>query len=117
LFFDQFFPSVVGRAKIIDQFHADHRSPFHNTTVKNDKIKFEDPEAEALDWKVKQAYTLMIAAASEIENGVENLWKCGPSRDQHDYPDFGKYIWQHAPMVQNSKVRGATLRGSWAVYW
>jgi hypothetical protein len=47
-FFDQFFPSVVGRAKIIDQFHADHRSPFHNT-VKNDKIRFEDPEAEDPD--------------------------------------------------------------------
>ena len=44
LFFKQFFPSVVGHAKIIDEFHADHRSPFHST-VTNDKIKFEDPEA------------------------------------------------------------------------
>jgi hypothetical protein len=34
----------------------------------------------------------MIAAASEIENGVENLWKHGPSGGRHDYPDFGKYI-------------------------
>jgi hypothetical protein len=51
LFFDQFFPSVVGHAKIIVQFPADHRSPFHNT-VKNDKIKFEDPEAKDPDWKV-----------------------------------------------------------------
>ncbi len=39
LFFEQFFPSVVGHAKIIDEFYADHRSPFH-TTVTNDKIKF-----------------------------------------------------------------------------
>ncbi len=91
LFFEQFFPSVVGHAKIIDEFHADHRSPFHST-VTNDKIKFEDPEAEDPDWKVKQAYTLMIAAASEIENGVENLWKRGPSGGRHDYPDFGKYM-------------------------
>jgi hypothetical protein len=37
LFFDQFFPSVVRHAKIIDQFHADPRSPFYNT-AKNDKI-------------------------------------------------------------------------------
>jgi hypothetical protein len=34
----------------------------------------------------------MIVAASEIENGVENLWKRGPSGGQHDYPDFGKYM-------------------------
>jgi hypothetical protein len=52
LFFDQCFPSVVGHAKIIDQFHADHRSPFH-TTVTNYKITLEDPEAEDPDWKVK----------------------------------------------------------------
>jgi hypothetical protein len=56
LFFERFFPSVVGHAKIIDEFHADHRSPFHST-VTNDKIKFEDPEAKDPDWKVKQAYT------------------------------------------------------------
>jgi hypothetical protein len=62
LFFDQFFPSVVRHAKIIDQFHAGHRSPFH-TPVTNDKIEFEDPEAEDPDWKVKQTYTLMIVAA------------------------------------------------------
>jgi hypothetical protein len=44
LFFEQFFPSFVGHAKIIDEFHADHRSPFHSTMT-NDKIKFEDPDA------------------------------------------------------------------------
>jgi hypothetical protein len=41
--------------------------------VKTDKIKFKGPEAEDPDWKVKQASILMIAAALEIENGVENL--------------------------------------------
>jgi hypothetical protein len=87
--FSSNFPSVVGNAKIIDEFHADHRSPFHST-VTNDKIKFEDPEAEDPDWKVQQAYTLMIAAALEIENGVENMWKRGPSGGRHDYPHFGK---------------------------
>jgi hypothetical protein len=58
LFFEQF-PSVAGHAKIIDEFHADHRPPF-NSTVTNDKIKFEDPEAEDPDWKVKQAYTDVV---------------------------------------------------------
>jgi hypothetical protein len=108
LFFDRFFPSVVGHAKIIDQFHADHISPFH-TTGKNDKIKFEDPEAEAdLDWKVKQAYTLMIAAASEIVNEVENLWKRGPSGGRHDYPDLGKYM-----PINHFKVFQAAAPSCW----
>jgi hypothetical protein len=91
LFFDEFFPSVVGHAKIIDKFHADPRSPFH-TAVKNDRIAFHDPEADDPDWTVKQACALMIAAASEIENGVENLWKRGPSGGRHDHPDFGKHM-------------------------
>jgi hypothetical protein len=42
---------------------------FHNA-VTNDKIQFDDLEAEDLDWKVKQSYTLMIVAASEIDNVV-----------------------------------------------
>jgi hypothetical protein len=91
LFFEEFFPSVVGHAKTIDEFHADPLSPYY-TTVQNDRILFHDADADDQDWKVKQAYTLMIAAASEIENGVENLWKHGPSGGRHDYPDFGKYM-------------------------
>jgi hypothetical protein len=91
LFFEEFFPDVVGHAKLIDEFHEDPRSPYF-TTVHNDRIKFHDAEADDPDWKVKQAYTLMIAAASEIENGVDNLWKHGPSGGRHDYPDFGQYM-------------------------
>jgi hypothetical protein len=89
LFFDKFFPSVVGHGEIIDEFHADPRSPFC-TAVQNDSITFHDADHDDPDWKVKQACTLMVAAASEIENGAENLWKCGPSVGQHDYPDFGQ---------------------------
>jgi hypothetical protein len=58
----------------------------------NNKIQFKDTQAEFPDWKVKEAYTLMIAAALEIENGVHNCWKSGPSGGCHDYPDFGKYM-------------------------
>jgi hypothetical protein len=35
LFFDEFFPSVVGHAKIIDKFHADPRSPFCTSETEN----------------------------------------------------------------------------------
>ena len=48
LFFDEFFPSVVGHAKVIDDFHADPRSPFY-TTVMNDHITFDDPVADDPD--------------------------------------------------------------------
>ena len=36
----------------------------------------------------------MIAAATEAEAGVENLWKKGPSGGRHEHPDFGQYISQ-----------------------
>ena len=60
----------------------------------NDKLKFHDPDNPDPDWKVKQCYTLIIAAACEIVNGVANLWKRGKSGGRHEYPDFGQYMWE-----------------------
>jgi hypothetical protein len=34
----------------------------------------------------------LIAAASEIENGVDNLLKRGPANGRRDYPDFGRCV-------------------------
>jgi hypothetical protein len=34
----------------------------------------------------------MIAAVSEVEQGVENLWKRGRSNGRRDYPNFGRYM-------------------------
>ena len=50
-----------------------------------------DPDADDPDWMVKKAYTIMIAAVSEIETGVENLWKRGRSSGRKEFPNFGKY--------------------------
>jgi hypothetical protein len=44
------------------------------------------------DWKVKQACLLFIAAASEVENGIDDLWKWGKYTGRHDYPNFGQYM-------------------------
>jgi hypothetical protein len=77
-FFDHFFPSIQGHAKLIDKFHADPRSPYFHT-VRDENIQFYDHEAEDPDWMVRVCYTLMIAAASEVEVGVENLWRKGRS--------------------------------------
>jgi hypothetical protein len=61
-------------------------------TVKHNRIVFHDPDDDDLDWRVPQCYTLLIAAASEIENGVENLWKRGPANGRRKYPDFRRYV-------------------------
>jgi hypothetical protein len=91
IFFAEFFPCVTGHAMLIDEFHSSPKSPYF-LTVCNDRIKFNDPESSDPDWRVKHCYTIMIAAASEVENGVENLWKRGPSGGRHDYPNFGQYM-------------------------
>lgn len=95
-FFAHIFPDVTGHAKLMDEYLGDRRSCFHETYI-HDNIKFHDSspaDNEGLDedWKVKQGYMLIIAAACEIENGVDNLWKSGPSGGRHDFPDFGRYM-------------------------
>ena len=75
-FFEHIFPSVTGHATIIDKFLSDPRAPYYDT-VKSHQIKFHDPHDPDLDWKVKQCYILLIAAVTEMESGVNNLWKSG----------------------------------------
>jgi hypothetical protein len=91
IFFDNVFPDVSGHAKIIDKYLSDQRANFHQTYM-NRKMKFHDEKASDPDWKVKQGYLLIIAAANEAETGVENLWKAGPSGGRSNYPDFGQYF-------------------------
>ena len=90
-FFDHIFPSVTGHAAIIDKYLADPRATYYET-VKNHKITFLDDSEPDPDWKIKQCYLLIIAAAAELENGVENLWKSGMKRMRRSYPDFGRFM-------------------------
>jgi len=55
-------------------------------------IKFHDPDDDDPDWKVKQCYLLILAAATEREHGVENLWKQGWKKMHCPYPDFGRFM-------------------------
>ena len=91
IFFDELWLSIKGRGRIIDTYHSDRRSSLY-VTVQNDKIRFHDPEEADPDWKVRQCYLVMIAAATELENGITNLWKSGKSLGRRSFPDFGKYI-------------------------
>ncbi len=88
LFFHSF---ISGHAKIIDKYLSDCRATYHDTVLR-DKIVFFDESSQDPDWKVRQCYILLIASATEIVSGVENLWKSGPSAGRHTYPDFGQYM-------------------------
>jgi hypothetical protein len=89
IFFDEFFPSIVGHALLMDKYLSDIRAGYH-TTVMNKKIQFSDPSDDDPDWIVKQCYILLIAAAWEGDTGIENLWKRGKSGGRHNYEDFGQ---------------------------
>jgi hypothetical protein len=82
---------ISGHAKIIDKFLSDPRANYNDTVVRY-KIVFHDEDHEDPDWKVCQCYLLIIASATEIVSGIENLWLSGPSAGRHTYPDFGQYM-------------------------
>jgi hypothetical protein len=60
--------------------------------MKADKIQFHDPADKDPDWKVRNCYLLLIAAATEVENGIEYLWKRGRVGNRCFYPDFGRFM-------------------------
>ena len=91
IFFEEFLPSITGHAQLMDEYHSSPDSSYH-ITVKNEGIVFHDPDADDPDWIVKQCYLLLIAAVTEADVGVENLWKRGRSGGRHNYADFGKYL-------------------------
>jgi hypothetical protein len=41
---------------------------------------------------VKQCYVLIIAASTEVENGIASLWRSGMKGVRHCYPDFGRFM-------------------------
>jgi hypothetical protein len=58
--------------------------------MKADEIQFHDAVDIIPDWKVHNCYLLLIAATTEVENGIENLWKRGRVGNRRFYPDFGR---------------------------
>ena len=55
-------------------------------------IKYHGPDADDPDWYVKCCYALLIAATSEIECGIDNLWKRRQYNGRRSYPYFGQYV-------------------------
>ena len=90
IFFDYFFPSLAGKARLMDEFFKDPRSGMA-ATIANDNIKFER-RGDDPDFLLKICVTLMIAGANEVHNGVALLWKQGPSYGFRDYPNFAQFL-------------------------
>ena len=110
-FFKYFFPSLKGKAKLMDEYLGDRRCSMY-TSVLNDKIRFYDPDREDPDALVRLCVTIIIIGALEVHNGIENLWKSGEAYGLKKYPNFGQYIpvnYFHAfvcafPFVWGDKV-------------
>ena len=62
IFFDYFFPSLAGKARLMDEFFKDPRSGMA-ATIANDNIKFER-RGDDPDFLLKICVTLMIAGAN-----------------------------------------------------
>jgi hypothetical protein len=91
ILFRDFFPSISGHARLMDEYLADTRATYY-ATVKHNRIKFHDNEDDDPDWIIRQCYLLLIAAVYEADVGVENLWKTGESGGRHQYANFGQYV-------------------------
>jgi hypothetical protein len=90
-FFRGSLPSIKGHARIMDKFLSDEQAPYYET-IKQDKIIFYEKDVDDPDWKVKNCCLLHVTAATEVENGVENLWKHGKVGNRRYYPDFGRFV-------------------------
>ena len=91
IFFEHFFPSLEGKAKLMDEYLWDRRCSMYATVIK-DKIKFHDPEQDNPDSLVRLCVIFMIVGALEVHNGIENLWKNGNVYGMKKYPNYGQYL-------------------------
>ena len=91
IFFGHFFPSLKGKAKLMDEYLRDDRCSMLRV-IKKDGVKFHRPNNPDPDFLVKVCVMLVISAALEVHNGIENLWKRGLSYGLKDYPNFSQYI-------------------------
>lgn len=102
LFFDYVFPSLKGHATFLDKWASDPRCSWHNT-YRTQKMKFvqdgDDPDA-----LIKQMYLVLIAGTTEVECGVESLFKSGGGDGRKMYPDFGRYVLQNMFNVRLDKL-------------
>jgi hypothetical protein len=89
-FFKHVWPDMKGSAALVDEFLSDNRAVNYNT-YKQRRMKFHDEEHADPDWKTKQCVLALIAAAAEINNGMD-CWKSGKGLGRKPHPDFGQWV-------------------------
>ena len=89
IFFKHFFPDVTGHGKRMDEHCESVDAPFCQT-CQHEKMKFHDEDAEDPYWIIKQCHLLMIAAVTEADVGIANLWKTGKTCGRRLQADFGQ---------------------------
>jgi hypothetical protein len=89
-FFQHVWPDMTGSAAIVDEFLSNPQASYHHT-YRTKNLKFHDPTNEDPDWKTKQCILALVAAASELENGM-NCWLAAQGPGRKHYPDFGQFI-------------------------
>jgi hypothetical protein len=94
IWFQYFLPCIEGHALLMDEYLSNQKAPYY-ITAKTKKVKFHRPDDEDSDWIVKQCYMLIIAAVTEAEVGVDNLWKQGEGGGRRDHANFGRYVPIH----------------------
>ena len=72
LHFEHLFLCVKGNTKLIDEFNYSRKSPCYSS-VKHDKIKFNQQDHVDPDHLVKTRYLTMIALVYEVQCKIENL--------------------------------------------
>ncbi len=97
ILFEKFFPSVVGKARVLDEYLShDSTNPEQpnvwKSRIEKDNIKFHRPDAEDPDALLKICLTLMVTAVLEVHKGVAGLWRRGNSSGMKEFPNYGQYI-------------------------
>ena len=97
ILFEKFFPSVMGKAQVLDEYLSrDSTNPEQPNVwkfrVHKDKIKFHRPDADDPDALVKICLTLMVTAVLEVHKGIAGLWQRGNSSGMKQFPNYGQYI-------------------------
>lgn len=76
VFFKYMFANIEGHARLMHDYHSDKRSSNYDT-YKDCGFTMMDLTSDDEDSQIKICYLLMAAAATEVERGVDNLFKKG----------------------------------------
>ncbi len=90
MFFLSFFPSLDGKAEVLDNYLSNPRCSGHATYWVQEKVRFHREDAPDPDFILKICVSLVITAGLEVEHGVSNLWSTVPTgfKVAADYGQF-----------------------------